>query len=256
MTPEYILRAVLRNLLLPPTGPLLLILGGYLVRQRFRKTAGAIFWSGFAALWLLATPLLADALVRATEVYPPLDLRQPNNAQAIVILSADSRALAPEYGDDEPGQETLQRLAYGAFVATNTGLPVLVSGGILSAHSSLASIMRRTLQRDLNTPVRWLEERSRDTHENAVFSAAILRAEQVQHVILVTDGLHMPRSVAEFRAAGLEVTAAPSGLLTSGPRAWILAVIPSMHALERSHEALYERCGDWVRRLRSMASQQ
>ena len=256
MTAEYILRALLRNIVLPPTGPLLLVLGGYLCSNRFRKLGATLFYSGFAVLWLLATPLLADALVRATEVYPPLDLRQPNNAQAIVILSADSRALAPEYRDDEPGKETLQRLAYGALVAKTTGLPVLVSGGILSARSSLASIMQRSLQRDFNTPVRWLEARSRDTHENAVFSAAILRAEQVQHVILVTDGLHMPRSVAEFRAAGLEVTAAPSGLLTSGPRAWILAVIPRMHALERSHEALYERCGDWVRRLRSMASQQ
>ena len=41
--------------------------------------------------------------------------------------------------------------------------------------SSLAALMSRALQEDFGVPVRWREERSRNTFENALFSAAMLR---------------------------------------------------------------------------------
>ncbi len=46
------------------------------------------------------------------------------------------------------------------------------------------------------------EDRSRNTHENAVFTYRLLQPQPGQVWLLVTSAAHMPRSVAVFRAAG------------------------------------------------------
>jgi len=66
----------------------------------------------------------------------------------------------------------------------------------------------------------------------------------------VTGGMHMARSVEEFRTAGFEVIAAPVHLLAR--ESWTpLRVIPEIEALERSHSALYELLGRLVLAIRS-----
>jgi uncharacterized SAM-binding protein YcdF (DUF218 family) len=247
----HLLRELLRDLVLPPGGQLLLIVAGWWCLARRRRVGQALLGLGIASLWLLATPAVADRIEYAIERYRALDLAQPTGAQAVVILAAGSRHAAPEYGADAPDMETLQRLAYGALVARRTDLPILVSGGRQADRISLAAIMRDALERDFATHVRWLEDRSRDTHENAVYSASLLRADGVQRVILVTTANHMARAVAEFQATGMSVVPAPQGGLPKpqAPRARDLTVTAA--ALARSKWALYEALGEWVRRLRS-----
>lgn len=250
MTTEYVLRALLRSLILPPTGPMLLMLGGFASLRRWPRTGAMLVGTGFLSLWLLGTPVVADRLARASQSVPALDLTQISGAQAVVILSAGVRSRAPEYGGDAPDADTLERIAYGAYVAKRTGLPVLVSGGSLTGDTPLASTMRQFLERDFNTPVRWVEGTSLDTHQNAVASAKILRAAQVERVILVTSAGHMGRAAAEFRAAGLQIIAAPVGLVSTDYRG-ILTLVPNAAALGRSQRALYELLGDCVRRVRA-----
>ena len=79
-------KTVLRNLILPPTGPLLLAIIGLLLLRRRPRLARGLLALGLGSLWLLSLPFVADALTRLTEHYPPLDLAQPTQAQAIVIL--------------------------------------------------------------------------------------------------------------------------------------------------------------------------
>jgi uncharacterized SAM-binding protein YcdF (DUF218 family) len=136
---------------------------------------------------------------------------------------------------------TALRLVEGAKIARATHLPVLVSGNDREAFA-----MRRFLEEDLQVPVRWVESASNDTHENAVFSARLLRQHGIERIILVTSSAHLTRAVAEFRAAGLEVEAAPAEMWTRDERG-ALALVPSVSALERSHTALYEWAGRMVR---------
>src|SRR5437588_777116 len=190
--------------------------------------------------WLLATPVVADWLQRAAERSPPLDLTRPVAAEALVILGGgDERVAAPEYGGaPAPGPLLLERVAYGAFVAHRTALPVLVSG---TAQEALA--MRTALARDFGVEVRWVEGRSRDTFENAQFSAPLLKAAGVSRVILVTDGAHAWRAAHEFAGTGLAVVPAPVGLWA--PReTGMQRYLPSTAALDRSRSALYELLGD------------
>jgi uncharacterized SAM-binding protein YcdF (DUF218 family) len=243
------LKTLLHTLLLPPGGPLLLATAGaWLIGRAATVSARRCGWvllaAGLGSLWVLATPAVANALSEAAQRYPPLDLSLPVRAQAIVILGgAESRPVAPEYGG-APAVESglLERVSYGGFLAQRTGLPVLVSGSEIEARA-----MRASLARDFHVETRWVEDRSRDTFENAAFSARILRPAGVRRIILVTDAMHEWRAAHEFMSAGLEVVPGPEG-------AWqwhgsgVNRYIPNMGALAKSTEALYELIGDVVRR--------
>src|ERR1700722_4053818 len=92
-------KALLRQLILPPAGPLLLAFIGLFWLRHGPRVGRALIGLGLASLWLLSTPVVADALSRLAEHYPPLDLSRPSGAQAIVILGGGGwRDTAPEYG--------------------------------------------------------------------------------------------------------------------------------------------------------------
>jgi uncharacterized SAM-binding protein YcdF (DUF218 family) len=244
------LKTLLRTLVLPPAGPLLLaVVGAFLVSRprasaRARRAGVTLLALGLGALWLLATPVLADRLARAAEREPVLDLTRAGDAQAIVILSGGSaRTAAPEYaGEAAADGDLLERLAYGAYLAHRTGLPVLVSGTATETQA-----MQASLRRDFGVVPRWIENRSRDTFQNAQYSAPLLRAQGVTRILLVTDALHEHRAAAEFAAAGLAVRAAPTGLWVAVP-AHPGRYLPHIDALRRSTLALYELLGDAARR--------
>jgi uncharacterized SAM-binding protein YcdF (DUF218 family) len=243
----YDLWLLLKTLVLPPSGPLLLGLAGLLIWPRRPRIAFALCATSIGSLWLLATPIVSDVLTRATEGYPALDPMHLTDtqarAQAIVILGGGVRRNAPEVGADAPGVHADLRLIEGAKIARSTHLPVVISGSPREA-----AAMRRFMEEDLQIPVRWVEGASKDTHENALFSARLLRQQGIERIILVTSSDHMVRAAAEFADAGFEVTAAPAGMWTRDERN-LLGFVPSVSALERSHMALYEWAGRLVRAL-------
>ena len=243
-----LLKSLLHTLLLPPGGPLLIATAGaFLLARRgaaTRRVGWALLLSGLATLWLLSTPLIARALERSAQRCPPLDLRQPLLAQAIVILGgAAERNGAPEYaGEPAVGLSLLERVDYGAYVARRTGLPVALSGT-----EDETRAMRASLARDLGVDTRWVEDRSRDTFENAQFCARLLRPLGIGRIVLVTDADHEWRALQEFRSAGFEVVPAPVGLAVQRPIT-VRSFIPNVEALAVSTDALYELAGDLVRR--------
>lgn len=240
------LKTLLKNLILPPASPLILaLLGSALLKVRPRL-ARIFIVVGLVSLWLLSTPIVADALAGLVERYPPVDLRQAADAQAIVILGGGGeRALAPEYQGPAAEPFMLERLSYGAYLAKKTGLPILVTGFSLEARA-----MHDSLQRNFGIETRWIDDRAFDTFQNARNSARILAAANVHRIILVTHASHMRRSVREFTDAGFDVVPAPLGMLA--PRDFgVLEYFPNPDALVRSHAAIYEMIGEPVRFLLS-----
>lgn len=55
-----------------------------------------------------------------------------------------------------------------------------------------------------------LEEKSRNTFENAMFSAPLIKSHGFEHVLVVTSGFHMYRSMILFNHAKLNVIPAPA----------------------------------------------
>jgi uncharacterized SAM-binding protein YcdF (DUF218 family) len=236
------LKTLLRNLVLPPAGPLLLALLGLLLLRRRPALARVCLGVGVGSLWLLATPVVSDALTRTVERYPALQVAAAGGAQAIVILGGGGQRLrAPEYGGPMAEPLLLERLAYGAFLARRTGLPILVTG-----FEGEADAMRTTLARNFGIEPRWVDRAAYDTFENARNSARLLRADGIGRIVLVTRGTHMGRSVQEFAATGLDVVPAPAGVLAPrDPGVWNF--LPNPDSLLRAHAALYELLGEPVR---------
>ena len=61
-----------------------------------------------------------------------------------------------------------------------------------------------------------LEDASRNTDENARFTATLVRPQPKQRWLLVTSAFHMPRSMGLFEKAGFNVTAFPVAFRTLG----------------------------------------
>lgn len=236
------LKTLLKELVLPPSGPLLLALLSLLLLKRRPVLARICLIVGVGSLWLLSTPIVSDGITRLAERYPPLDLQLAANAQAIVILGGGGqRALAPEYGGPAADPFLLERLSYGAYLTHKTGLPVLVTGFSLEARA-----MHDTLERNFGVEAHWIDASAYDTYQNARNSARLLKADGVHRIVLVTHATHMWRAAQEFTEAGFEVVPAPAGILAHRDFG-MLRLMPNPETLLRSYMAIYELLGEPAR---------
>ncbi len=226
---------------LPPaslglTALLLLLLG------RRGRTLGIV---ALGLLVLLSLPIVSLPLMAALDVEEPPAADQPvasgTGPGAIVILSADVQRTAIP-GLAEIGPLTLERERAGAALARRTGLPVLVTGGLVTAPPPVGALMAASLATDFGVPVRWAETRSGTTWENATMSVPLLRASGIDQVYVVTHAWHMRRALLAFRRAGMKAVAAPVRQdLWPTPDADDL--LPRTTSWERSARALHEWVG-------------
>ncbi len=264
---------LLKKVLLPPTSLVLTALMALAALSSGFLSPGvaeAVLWPAVGGLYLCGLSTVGFRLLRTLERYPAYDptpdfggdfentaddspaidrteaaraarADRADRAQAIVVL--DAGRYARGRGPEAVKPETLDRLQHGVWQQRRTGLPILVSG------DGAGALMDTVLRELFGTSARWIEATSRNTQENADFSAAMLRAEGVDHVMVVTHGWHMPRSVAAFERAGLRVTPAPMGF--GGPDRWelrLLSLVPTATGWLATHIALHEWVGiGWYR---------
>jgi len=244
------LRALLEAIVAPPLVCFLLVAAGWLLRKRKPRLARSLIIGAGALLWLLSTPLVGLALLDTLQSSPALDLARLPPAEAIVVLGADEAQWAPEYGGASLGPMALQRLRYGARLQGASGAPLLVTGGVLSERVGVhGEAMRRILEDEYGVPVRWLEPTARNTWENAVASAGLLREAGVHRVYLVTHAFHMPRARWAFEKCGIEVVPAPTGFVAPA-HFELAAMLPSWWGLRGSALAWHEWLGAMVYRLK------
>lgn len=234
--------------LVPPNLFILLALVGVLAAW-WRKPVGlAVATGAISCLYLVSMPLVAGVLMRSTETIANGEPALPAGTSpgAIIVLATDAR-----YNDGEPeavGPLTLERLAEAARQQRRLGLPILVSGGPPDhPETSLAALMSKALAEDFNVPVEWREDRSRNTFENASFSAAILRQAGVRSALVVAHPWDMARALWSFRAVGYPVVPLPT-FENHGRSISALSFLPQIPALKDSYYALHELIGlGWYR---------
>lgn len=245
------LKSLVETLIMPPTSLYLMVLVGLALARfsgvkRRRRIGVSLAWAGGTATVALSLPLVAHLLLASlqhAEHIPPS--AAAIDAEAIVVLSADVDCDPPEYGEDQPGALTMLRCRYGAALARRTGLPVLLSGGVLRPdRRPVSHVMRDFVQGELGVPVRWVEEASTTTRGNAEFSARILAREGIRRVALVSHAWHLPRATAAFEEAGMEVLPAPTAP-HAPPSGLLESLVPRGKSLRDSTWAVHE----WVGRL-------
>jgi uncharacterized SAM-binding protein YcdF (DUF218 family) len=206
------LTSLLLSLVMPPTGCAIAVVVGLLLVFRWRRFGSCIAWLGVAALLLMALPVVSDNLMLGLETgLPPATPPADHPPGAIVVLGGEvtrSRTLAMGVG---PGPLTLERVRTAAELARRTGLPILVTGGITQPDTApVAAVMAASLRDDFRLSARWIEDKSRDTWQNARFSAEILRGQGITSVYVVTSAWHMRRALLAFQATTLTVTPVPT----------------------------------------------
>jgi uncharacterized SAM-binding protein YcdF (DUF218 family) len=197
---------VLKHVVLPPLGFAWLFVLAWLLLRRRPRTARWLLGTGLLLCYGVATPLVNHWLLGLIRVESTPLAAKP---QAIVVLGA-GRGLIIDASDQVlaayPSAAVLERLLTGAQLQKQTGLPLLVTGGSVDGRApSEGAVMQASLVRDFGVPVRWVEQRSRNTVENAQFSAPMLKAAGVNTVLLVTHEDHMRRARMLFEAQGISV---------------------------------------------------
>lgn len=256
-------KPTLTALLLPPVPLLLLLLIGARQLASRRRGGWMLVWLAVVGLWFSCTTGAALALADAADLLSPplsaarlkaLAVQVKQRAAggrarvAIVVLGGGRETLAPEYDAANLSADSLQRLRYGIWLARATGAPLAFSGGQGWAQKpgeAEADIAARIAAAEFGQPLRWTENVSRDTRENAANTVPLLEAAGVDHLLLVTHGGHMRRALRAFEVAAggrMVIEAAPLGLARGGDRG-LVDWLPSGPGSARFREMLREWVG-------------
>lgn len=219
-------------LILPPVPLLLLVLVGARLMFSRRALAWLLILTACIGLWITSAHGLGKLMRQTVHVPPPAlnpdDLpalrkqAEGDPGTAIVVLGGGRRELSPEYGVSNLTPVSIERLRYALWLSRETRLPVAFSGGVGHAGrpgATESEIAARIAEREFGRPLKWTEDRSRDTTENGMLTVPMLQAAGIRRIVLVTHDYHMPRAVRAFRRAAeregrpLEILPAPVGLM-------------------------------------------
>ncbi|MFV0477856.1 MAG: YdcF family protein [Parahaliea sp.] len=209
---------------------------------------------GLALCWLYlcASPLMADYMMARLEAdYPPQAATDLPAAAAIVVLGGSTRGdTAVQQFSDLNAQS--DRLIFAAELYHQGKAPlVLLSGGSVGHLRSEAREMADIMAIMQLPPANLLlEERSRNTYENALYSASLLKKNNINRVLLVTSAFHMSRAVACFTQQGIEVIPAATDYQVLRHDDLLPDLLPSLSALSRTTYAIREMVGSLIYSLR------
>jgi uncharacterized SAM-binding protein YcdF (DUF218 family) len=212
-------------------GLLLALLATALVLWRRPRTAALVAAFALAWIWVASTPVLALHLRDGLATVPGASTP---HADAIVVLGGGKLPVSD-------WSRTTTRAGRGLTLWRDGFAPLLlVSGSDQADDLARGFVLSGVPNDDLR-----VESRSVNTHENARNSAAILKADGLSDVLLVTSAIHMRRAAGCFRHEGIAVSPVPAddghARLVGAP-AWL----PRRDALTLTARCLREYLALWV----------
>jgi len=217
----FVLSKVLGFFALPSNVLITLGLAGLaLTATRFAR-AGRLMMA--AALLLLAlfglSPVGHLLILPLEERFPAWDGN--GTPDGIIVLGGALDTLAGPARGEIGLNEAAERMTVVAELARRFPAAKIVftggSGRLIYRDATEADLAGRLLESfGIAADRIVLEDRSRNTQENATLTKALLQPQPGQHWLLVTSAHHMPRAVGVFRAAGFPVAAYPVDYRTRG----------------------------------------
>ncbi len=246
--------AKLASLFIYPLNVSLLLAVVALLLYLLRRRRAALLATCIAFTWLYAfsTATVANLLTDYLEApFPPKAISVVPVADAIVLLGGATR------GDTHSSQtpdlnQRADRLVHAAalYKAAKAPLVVVSGGSPVGGRSEAAQMRDLLLLMGVPHSAMQLERQSRNTRENASYTAQLLRERGSTHILLVTSAFHMRRAVPLFEKEGLEVFAAPTDYQRLVDNSLVPGWLPAVANLSRSSDALHEIVGYWVYRWR------
>jgi uncharacterized SAM-binding protein YcdF (DUF218 family) len=193
----------------------LCLLAGVLLFLTSRRRRGKVL-IGLAALGflLLAVAPIGPAMLLTLEERFPRPSALPDRIDGILVLGgAVEPALSLSYGETVFNSSVTRVLGGIALARRHPEAKLALVGGeggftpvgLAEARATLGFVVEQGI-----VPGRVvLEERSRSTHENAVYAKEMIAPMPGETWVLVTSAYHMPRAVASFGAVGWPVIPYP-----------------------------------------------
>ncbi len=189
--------------------PVTLIILVLLLSAFVKKYQKTLFWLGMGLCFLFTNLFLSNALVRWWEAEPVAIESLPHYDVGIVLGGITS--------DKEPRDRVhtsgaADRILHAVQLYRQGKIDkILVSGGtgkIIADEVKEAVLLKKLLLLSMVPEEDILvEDNSRNTRENALFSRDLLQAQAPGHrYLLITSAFHMPRAKACFDKVGLEVS--------------------------------------------------
>ena len=231
---------------------LLLLLALLLLQLRQLRSAFYLALVAVAWLYLCSTSVFANYLMSTLERgFTPRAMSVIEKADAIVLLGGAMRGDTHMSTLADLNQQA-DRLVYATALYKAGKAPVILLTGGASPDNRPEAQQMRDILRVMGVPVQdmLLENQSRDTHDNAVYSAELLKARDMQRVLLVTSAFHMRRAEALFSRQGLEVVPAPTDFQRPVGTSVVPGWLPGVGNLGRTTHALHEIAGYWAYRWR------
>jgi uncharacterized SAM-binding protein YcdF (DUF218 family) len=211
------IRWLLWSLLSPSQLLLAAIIVGSLLLAFGRLRAGRILCLlGGAGLLVFGLLPAAHYLVHPLEARFPRTELPPRIAGIVLLSGAERPAVSEAYGEPQVGAHGSRYIAALRLAAKYPEARLVYTGGSrvepgrgpLGTQTAVASEILGSVGVDPDRVS--FEEQSRDTCDNATNTRALVRPRPDQTWVVVTSAMHMPRTMACFRAAGWEVTPYPT----------------------------------------------
>ncbi len=243
-------------LLLDPMFLGLLVLGAALFltsrkREQRRRWGLRLAWAAWFVHWLFATPRFSFWALSLLEV-PPINVPAalgdtPEDRCAMVVLTGG--ALSPKPGVSKAelleGSSLPRALGAARLYQQRPVGHVIITGRAdtwdypdETANAMADVLVAFGVPRDRII----IEPLALDTRQNARYSTIIVRSLGAEKTLVVTSALHIPRAVAEFKRAGLDVISAPVDHRYEKPEGYA-PYLPSIASFVRMGQVLHEVLG-------------
>ncbi len=228
-----------------------------LILRGLRKTGLSVIMLAFGWLLLWSLPAASVWLRAGLEGQVPLRAAADYpTADAIVVLGGGVEGGRSGWRTTPHLLAGADRVWFGAQLYRAGRAPVLIFSGGNSEWSTADEPESKAMQKfanDLGVPPAavLLEDRSRNTQENAEYTNQLMGEHGFKTILLVTSAVHMPRALATFRRLGINVTAAPTDFDAITPRSILLRWLPDTETLDQSSKALKEYAGLWIYHLKA-----
>ena len=252
----FLLSKTLDAFLSPLTWCILLVAIAWLQRTRlwpkpatrFRRVADGVARVALplvlVMLVLFSFEPFSNRLVRSLEVDAP-DTKKPGFTYDAVILLG---GLVEDRTDTHNGaayNDNVERLL-GTFdvLRRNEARYAILSGGSwTSAEPEARTLADELVRLGIDRSRLFTEEKSRNTEENARFSAVVVKEHDLHSLLLVTSAFHMQRARKCFERAGLQVDTMPVDYKSYDPAHVSGLWIPRAKSFQESGAAFRELAG-------------